>query len=74
MNNCTFGKTIENLRKRINVRLVSNAGDYKNYVSKPSFVSQKNFVAIHEIKPILTLDKPIYVGFSILDLSKLLMY
>ena len=74
MNNSTFGKTIENLRKRINVRLVSNAGDYKNYVSKPSFVSQKifnkNFVAIHEIKPILTLDKPIYVGFSILDLSK----
>ena len=43
-----------------------------------SFVSQKifskNFVAIHEIKPVLTLNKPIYVGFSILDLSKLLLY
>ena len=42
------------------------------------FVSQKifskNFVAIHEIKPVLILNKPIYVGFSILDLSKLLMY
>ena len=34
----------------------------------------RNFVAIHEIKPVLALDKPIYVGFSILDSSKLLMY
>ena len=34
----------------------------------------KNFVAIHEIKPVLRLNKPIYVGFSILHLSKLLMY
>ena len=34
----------------------------------------KNLVAIHEIKPVLTLNKTIYVGFSILDLSKLLMY
>ena len=50
----------------------------KKYVSRPSFVSQKifsrNFVAIHEIKPMFTLDKPIYVGFSILDLSRLLMH
>ena len=78
MNNSTFGKTMENLRKRINVKLVNNAGDYKKYVSKPSFVSQKifnkHFVAIREIKPILTLGKPIYVGFSILDLSKLFYY
>ena len=43
MNNSTFGKTIETLRKRINFRLVNNAGDYKKYVSKPSFVSQKIF-------------------------------
>ena len=37
-------------------------------------IFSKNFVAIHEIKPVLTLNKPIYVGFSILDLSKFLMY
>ena len=36
MNNSTFGKTMENLRKRVNVRLVNNAEDYKNYISKPS--------------------------------------
>ena len=78
MNNSTFGKTMENIKKRMNVRLVNNAGDYKEYVSKPSFVSQKifskSFVAIHEIKPVLTLDKPIYVGFRVFYLSKLLMY
>ena len=78
MNNSVFGKTMENLRKRISVTLVDNAKEYIRCVSRPSFISQKissrNFVAIHEIKPILTLNKPIYVGFSILDLSKLLMY
>ena len=78
MNNSVYGKTMENLRKRINFRLVNTAKDYKKYVSKRSFVSQKllnkNVVAIHEIKSVLTLDKSIYVGFSILDLSKHLMY
>ena len=62
----------------INVRLVNNAEDYKKYVSQASFVSQKilskNVVAIHEIKKVLTSNKPIYVGFSILDLIKLLIY
>ena len=78
MNNSVYGKTMENFRKRVKVRLVNNAEDYKKYVSKPSFVSQKifskNFVAIHEIKSVLTLDKPIYVELSIPDLSKLFMY
>ena len=76
MNNGTFCKTTENLRKRIKLRLVNNAEVQKKYVNKPSFVSHrifsKSFVAIYEIKPVLTLDKQIYVGFSILDLSKLM--
>ena len=50
----------------------------KKYVSKPNFLLQKqsreNFVAIYVIKPVLTLNKPTYVGCSILDCSKLLMY
>ena len=37
-------------------------------------IFSENFVAIHEIKPVLTLNKPIYVGFSILDLSIYFMY
>ena len=69
---------MENLRKKINVKLINNTKDYVRCVSKPNFISQKifdkNFVAVHQIKPILVLDKPIYVGFSILELSKLLMY
>ena len=68
---------MENLRKRVNVRLVNFARDYKK-LSKPNFVSQEisseNFVVIHETKLVLTLDKAIYKGFSILDLSKLLMH
>ena len=68
MNNSVFDKTMENLGKRISVKLVNNAKDYVSFVSPKIF--SKNFVAIHEIKPVLTLNKPIYVGFSILDFSK----
>ena len=77
MNNSVFGKIMENLRKRICVELINNAKDYVRCVSRPSFVSQKiftkNFVVIHRIKLVLTINKPIYVEFSILELSKLLM-
>ena len=69
---------MENLRNRICVELINNAKDYVRCVSRPSFVSQKifskNVVAVPRIKPVLTLNKPIYVGFSILQLSKSLMY
>ena len=58
MINSVFGKTIENLRKRISVELINNAKYYVKCISKPSFVSQKifskSFVAIHKIKPVLT--------------------
>ena len=42
MINSVYGETMENLRKIINVRLVNNAKDYKKYVSKQIFISQKN--------------------------------
>ena len=76
--NSVFGKTMENVRKRINVKLINNEKKYLKAVSRPSFVSQKildkNLVAVHKIKPVLLLNKPIYVGFSILELSKMIMY
>ena len=78
MINSVFGKTMKNIRKRIFVELINNAKEYVKCVSRPSFVSQKifskNFVADHRIKPVLTLNRPIHVGFSILELSKSLMY
>ena len=73
-----YGKTMENLRKMTSVRFVNNKKGFLKYTSKPTYVTHKlfnkNFAAIHEIKPVLILNKPIYVGFTVLDLSKWLMY
>ena len=78
MNNAVFGKTMENLRKRKNVKLITEIQRLNKYVSKPGFVSSKifndNLVAVHNVKEQLVLNKPVYVGFCILDLSKWLMY
>ena len=78
MNNSVFGKTMENLRKRIDVRLVTNEKKLLKLASKPTYVSSKifneNLVAVHKIKEALTLNRPAYVGMCILDLSKMLMY
>ena len=77
MINSVYGKTMENLRKRINVRFINNEKDFLKYKSKPTYVTHKlfnkNFAAIHEVKQVVVLNKPIYVGFTVLDLSKWLM-
>ena len=69
---------MENLGKRISIRLANNEKDYLKHVNKPTFISQKNFeknfAAVHEIKPLLTLNKPSYNGFAVLELSKWLIY
>ena len=78
MTNSVYGKTMKNLRKRINVRYVDNKKDFLKYTSRPTYVTRKlfnkNFASIHKIKPVLILNKTIYVGFTVLDLSKWLMY
>ena len=74
MINFVYGKTMENLRKRISVRLVNNEKDFLKYTSRPTFVTHKlfnkDYAAIDEIKPVLVLNKPIYVGFTVLELSR----
>ena len=76
--NSIYVKTIENLRKRINVRLVNDEKDFLKHKSRRTFVAHKlfgkDYAAIYEIKPVLVLIKPIYVGFSVLDLRKWKMY
>ena len=69
---------MENLQKRTNVRLVNKAEDFLKYTSRPTYITHKKFcedyAAIHEIKPVLILNRPIYVGFTLLDLSKWKIY
>ena len=78
MNNSVFGKTMENLRKRVDVKLMVDGDKLKKMVASPSFVRAKVFsgglVAVKKVKEVLLLNKPAYVGMSILDISKTLMY
>ena len=78
MNNSVFEKTMENIRKRVDVRLVTSKEKLLKLASKPTYVSSKifneNLVAVHKIKETLTLNRPAYIGMCILDLSKTLMY
>ena len=78
MNNSVFGKTMENLRKWVDIRLVTNEKKLDKLTSKPTFISSKifneNLMAVHKVKETLTLNRPAYVGMCILDLSKMLMY
>ena len=75
--NAVFGKTMENIRERVNVKLVTNNHQTLKYVAKPSFKTLTKFsdhliaIQMHKIK--LCLNRPIYTGFSVLDLSKLCM-
>ena len=80
MNNSVFGKTMENLRKRVNVKLVrANEEDrLRRLIASPAFARANIFdddlAAIQVHKSRLVLNRPVFVGMSILDLSKHLMY
>ena len=78
MNNSVFGKTIENIRKHRNIKLVTNREAYLKLVMKPNFKSgvrfSDNLMGCEMGKIKVVMNKPVYLGQAILDLSKIVMY
>ena len=78
MNNSVFGKTMENIRNRVDVKLVNTEEKLKKLSAKPNYKSCKifneNLISVHMKKTSLTMNKPVYLGMCILDLSKTIMY
>ena len=78
MNNAVFGKMIENVRKRREIKLIMTEERRKKLVSEPNYASSTPFsdhlMAIEMRETRIYMDKPILVGQAILDKSKELMY
>src|SRR5688572_14628037 len=78
MNNSVFGKTLESIENRVDIKLVCDEKVALKLTAKPNYDSRtifdENLIAIHMKKTKLFYNKPIYLGMSILDLSKTLMY
>ena len=78
MNNSVFGKTMENIRNHRDMKLVTNEQKYKKYVMKPNFKDSVRFseqlIGVEMGKTEITMNKPVYLGQAILDLSKMVMY
>ena len=78
MNNSVFGKTMENIRNHKDMKLVTSDKKYLKYVMKPNFKDghpfSKHLFAVEMGKREITMNKPVYLGQAILDLSKTLMH
>ena len=78
MNNSVYGKTMENIRNRVDIRLINSEEKGKKLAKKPNFkhctIFSENLCAIEMRKTDVYFNKPIYLGMCILDLSKTLMY
>ena len=78
MNNYVFGKTMENVRNHKDIKLVTSDKRRKKLVSEPNYHSHKKFsehlMAMEMKKARVKIAKPLYLGKSILDISKILMY
>ena len=78
MNNPVFGKTMENVRSHRDIKPVTSDKRRKRLVSEPNSHSRKRFsdhlMAIEMKKTSAQMSKPLYLGMSILDISKILIY
>ena len=78
MNNSVFGKTMENVRNHRDIKLVTSDEKRKQLVSERNYHSRKKFsghlMAIEMKKTRVRMTKPLYLGMSILGISKILMY
>ncbi|UYV63110.1 hypothetical protein LAZ67_2003164 [Cordylochernes scorpioides] len=78
LNNSVYGKTIENLRKRVRVEVVTEPERAAKLMAKPTLDSfhiiEEDLVILKMKKRNLTLNKPVYLGFTILELSELKMF
>ena len=78
MNNSVFGKTMENIRRHRNIKLVNSKEEYLKTVMKPNFKSGTllgDVLMACEMGNVkVVMNKPVYLGQAILDLSKLIMY
>ena len=78
MNNSVFGKTMENIRKHRDIKLVNNKEDYLKQVMKPNFkggvLMGENLMSCEMGKVKVKMNKPVYLGQAILDLSETIMY
>ena len=76
MNNSVFGKTMENVRNHRDIKLVTSEKRRKRLVSEPNYHSWKKFpddlMAIEMKKTRVKMNKPLFLGMSILDSSKTL--
>jgi len=76
--NATFGKSMENVRNRVNVRLICDPKRLTKATNKPTFrqaeIINDDLTMVRAARKSITLKKPISVGFAILELSKLIMY
>ena len=78
MNNAVFGKNVENVRKYGDIKLVTTERRINYLVSEPNYdttkIFRENLLAIEMKKTQILMNKPVYLGLSILDLSKTVMY